>query len=625
MYKASTTTGRTSNFSLAQKGALLVAVPVVVQLVLLSIFCFVRTDADGFARRAGHARDVSLAMREMNFRDVAIMVYVDDCLESNLVVNPACITELKRLRSEATVLKQLWEGSPENCGLIDRLTEGTFGLLSLIRDESAISHSKELLKQRNRLLKTNEEAHTTDAASGRPNINSQVANYENDLIHLLFTLNQPERLPAAKDTFEQAQSRRIYLVAAATGTVFNLLALFLMGLFLSRNIVERLNLLIENSLRLSNGQKLLPLLSGTDEIAQVDQGFHDMAASLTEAASKNQALFENAHDVLCYIDKSLCFSGMSMNRAATKVLGYEPTELIGGRVEDIVVLSDLQSTKDHLERIVSQGGRTPFEARICRKDGIVIQTLWTGRYVPDEGKVFCVIHDITGRKAAERLRKDVVQLVSHELFSPLSAISTIHSNLESGRFGEINDQGKRHFANIRMNLDRMLRLINDLLDIEKLEAGTLQLERADVSLFQIAQQSIGSVQFMAEKINIRLENNCPDLTINADSHRLVQVLVNLLSNALNFSPRGGKITITAVTTEDGVEISVTDEGRGVPPEMAKAIFNRFQQVKASDATVKGGSGLGLAICKALVELHGGQIAVESKSGQGSRFYFLIPV
>lgn len=606
------------NLTLAQKGALLIALPVAVQLILLSVFYCLRSDADGFALRAGLARDVSLSLRDVILKDTSIILLADEAIEHDLVLAPGCRSELVRLSDEAARLKQLWADSPENCLLIEKLVTKTTALLGLIRDEAAIARSKELLKQREHLHIVDKGGKELDAAE--PTINSQARTYKLDMLGTLFSLTQ--NLPAATETVEQAQSRKMYLIAAVSGSLLNMLALLLMALFFSRDIITRLKILNDNSLRLSRGQRLLPVLTGKDEIAQLDNAFHEMVASLTKATRNQRALFENAHDVLCYVDRSRRFSGV--NNASTKVLGYSAKELIGTCVEDIVVAEDRQATINHMSQIISARAQAPFEMRILRKDGMVIHMVLSGRFVPEEGTMFCVLHDISNRKAAEQLRKDVVRMVSQDLLSPLSAIDTIYDTLESSRFGELNEKGKRQLHNVRTNIDRMLQLINDLLDIEKLTSGSLELERRQVSLSTVIEQSIESVLFLADKKQLKIDRLYAYLEVYADPHRLVQILVNLLSNAIKFSPVGGKITVSARRNETNIEISVTDEGRGIPKEMTKVIFNRFQQVKTSDATVKGGSGLGLAICKELVELHGGQIGVESEEGNGSRFYFFIP-
>jgi signal transduction histidine kinase len=170
----------------------------------------------------------------------------------------------------------------------------------------------------------------------------------------------------------------------------------------------------------------------------------------------------------------------------------------------------------------------------------------------------------------------------------------------------------------------MTTLINDLLDMDRLEAGMLVLNKSNISLSTSFDQAIHSVKPIADKRDVEIVVVPSDVTVLADPDRVIQVLVNLLSNAVKFSAQGGKVTLSALGTTSGVEISVADEGRGIPPNMLDSIFDRFRQVRASDAQESRGTGLGLAICKALVELHGGTILVRSEIGKGSVFTFTLP-
>ena len=166
-------------------------------------------------------------------------------------------------------------------------------------------------------------------------------------------------------------------------------------------------------------------------------------------------------------------------------------------------------------------------------------------------------------------------------------------------------------------------LINDLLDIEKMKGGKLELSVSAVNIAEVFQQSLQSVSMMAAAKKIRLTVVPTNLFVDGDEGRLVQVVVNLLANAVKFTPENENISMSARDQGRMVEVSVRDSGRGIPEDQLSTIFDRFTQVKASDAK-QGGSGLGLAICKALVELHGGKISVESRVGVGTSFSFTIP-
>ena len=172
-------------------------------------------------------------------------------------------------------------------------------------------------------------------------------------------------------------------------------------------------------------------------------------------------------------------------------------------------------------------------------------------------------------------------------------------------------------------MERLIRLINDLLDIEKMETGKLDMTFANTDLYSIFDKSIGSIADFAASRQVEVSVEPTKLSVQADADRLVQVMVNLLSNAIKFSPSESTVKITACRDDQWVEISVSDQGRGIPIEHLKTIFERFQQVKSSEAQTESGSGLGLTICKSIIEQHGGAIGVESELGKGSSFWFKV--
>jgi signal transduction histidine kinase len=175
------------------------------------------------------------------------------------------------------------------------------------------------------------------------------------------------------------------------------------------------------------------------------------------------------------------------------------------------------------------------------------------------------------------------------------------------------------------SVGRLIALVNNLLDLDRMEAGRMTVAPRDVNVRQVVNDAVSAISGMAMQKNINFQCQMDDnLAAFFDYDRVAQVIVNLLANAIKFSPAQATITIAANRKKDFVAIRVIDQGRGVPAEMREAIFDRFKQVKASDATVEKGSGLGLAICKAIVERHHGRIGVEPNPGNGSIFWFTMP-
>ena len=197
--------------------------------------------------------------------------------------------------------------------------------------------------------------------------------------------------------------------------------------------------------------------------------------------------------------------------------------------------------------------------------------------------------------------------------------------LDAGALGELSPRGQQLLQMAESSTGHMLTLIKDLLEIEKTEAGMLQLAKADVELASIFEKAIHNTGSQANQSNVTVEALPCALRVFADPDRVDQIILNLVGNAIKFSTPGKKIVLSAKQVLDFAEISVSDEGCGIPERKLDSIFERFSQVKSSDATEKGGTGLGLAICKALVELHGGKIGVQSEEGTGSRFFFTLPL
>lgn len=228
------------------------------------------------------------------------------------------------------------------------------------------------------------------------------------------------------------------------------------------------------------------------------------------------------------------------------------------------------------------------------------------------------------RQEVEKLKQEFVQMVSHDLRSPLTSLQFFHSLLAEGEFGQLNDDGQKRLTTAQENLDRLMKMVTDLIYVERLESGTIQLEKHIVDIDQIIDAAVASTAGQAEMKSVSVDVVAHDeIKIDVDRDRLIQVVENLLTNAIKFSNANSNVLIVPKIFEEMIEVSVIDSGRGVPQEMQATIFERFRQSQQEDAA-KGGFGLGLSIAKSLIELHDGQIGVESKEGSGSRFWFRLP-
>jgi signal transduction histidine kinase len=231
-------------------------------------------------------------------------------------------------------------------------------------------------------------------------------------------------------------------------------------------------------------------------------------------------------------------------------------------------------------------------------------------------------------RALAKLKQEFVAMVSHDLRTPMTSIQGILTLLRVGALGPMPEKAVSRVSQALTSCARLIALINDLLDMEKLESGKMDMAFCEISAALAIEQAVLSVDAFAAKHGVSIITQETELDIYADEARLVQVLINLISNAVKYSPHGGTVNVDVIRVDRWLEFQVSDHGRGVPEELREAVFERFRQVEITDATKKGGTGLGLAICKTIVELHGGNIGVRDneKNGvkEGSIFWFRIP-
>ncbi|ARV58210.1 hypothetical protein BZZ01_05785 [Nostocales cyanobacterium HT-58-2] len=235
-----------------------------------------------------------------------------------------------------------------------------------------------------------------------------------------------------------------------------------------------------------------------------------------------------------------------------------------------------------------------------------------------------VIEDITETRAIEKMKKEFISIVSHELRTPLAAIRGSLGLLAAGVLKDQPETAQQMLDIATSDTERLVRLVNDILDLERLEANTVSLEKQWCDAATLIHQSVKTMQSLAAKSQIILSVLPSSVQVWADPDRIIQTLVNLLSNAIKFSPANTTVTLSAEALPDRVLFKVQDQGRGIPHDQLENIFVRFQQVDASDSRQKGGTGLGLAICRSIVQQHGGRIWVESVLGKGSVFFFTLP-
>ncbi len=404
--------------------------------------------------------------------------------------------------------------------------------------------------------------------------------------------------------------------------VSTILALLSAAYFL-QDIVFRIYSIAKNAELITIGEEMKPVMKGGDEIAKLDRVLHSMAKNLKEASRRETALVSNAADVILCIDKSFMIT--TINKAASVQWHYPESDLLHKRIMSLIPTDAQEEARKFFTNTkVTRISETADVPIIC-KDGRVKTFSWNVLWSPEEDLLFCVAHDVSELRRIENAKRDFINMVSHDIRTPLSGMAIFLEMIPMGVYGALNESGTSRANALGSALNRIVAMVNDLLDIEKMQSGQFQIFKNDVDCSGLVKASIEMVQGYAEQQQIKLESRCNAGLVSCDEARIIQVLQNLMSNAIKFSDPGKAVTLNVVQEGDLTKFEVIDQGKGIPRDDIPILFERFTQAKNNDGTKRrSGFGLGLAICKDIVERHGGEIGIISEVGMGSTFWFTIP-
>jgi PAS domain S-box-containing protein len=319
---------------------------------------------------------------------------------------------------------------------------------------------------------------------------------------------------------------------------------------------------------------------------------------------------------------------VDVNPAFITLLGYTREEIIGQMASALDKGEDLPGRALFIQALLKQEPVRGLETQLRTKAGELRDMLIFVEYIELAGErcMLTISYDTTERKQIERMKNEFISTVSHELRTPLTSIRGSLGLIAGGVAGPVPPQVKAMVDIAYSNSERLVRLINDILDIEKIESGKMAFDLQPHALLPLIEQTIAANSGYAAQLGVcyALQPLPADVTVNIDPDRLIQVLTNLLSNAAKFSPAGGTVEVAVVQHEGAVRVSVRDHGPGIPAEFHGRIFQKFAQADSSDTRQKGGTGLGLSISKAIMECFGGHIGFTTTAGSGSTFYFELP-
>ncbi|MFE7506272.1 response regulator [Promicromonospora sp. NPDC057488] len=363
----------------------------------------------------------------------------------------------------------------------------------------------------------------------------------------------------------------------------------------------------------------------------LERRVQERTGQLRSLASERERTLESVADGIYGVDTTgrVTF----VNPAAAYTLGATVSDLVGHDAHATFHApahdgTPLPADGCYIAEALRDGVTVTAEQDLyLRLDGKEVPVEVTASPLRDDGVIrgaVVVFRDVTERREVERIKDEFVSVVSHELRTPLTAIRGALTLLDSNALADSPQQADRMVRIALTSSERLSRLVDDILDTERLEAGTTQLDLADHHVDTLVAAAIDQVSVLADDAGVTLEAETSPEIVRADPERIVQTLTNLLGNAVRFSPADSTVRVSAQPVGDLVELRVDDEGRGIPPDKLEAIFGRFEQVDASDTRERGGSGLGLTIARSIVERHGGRLwAVSQGEGTGSSFRFTL--
>lgn len=400
-------------------------------------------------------------------------------------------------------------------------------------------------------------------------------------------------------------------------------------------------------MELSNAMMFLAIASTVLVVTALVRFFdmrqiENQAADILESEERYRSLFEASFEGLALHDNGKI---MEVNQALAGMFRTEPADLVGRSITDLVV----QEAREFVSRTASNVAHETKEAEAIRLDGGRFQVEFISKPYVHQGKLVQVtaIRDITERKEMEkarektrelsvmnqrllevdRMRTQILNVASHELNTPITPLRMQVHLLKTKGLGELNERQLNAVEILDRNLVRLSMLVKDILDVSKIEAGRLRLRRRPTELISSVADTVDTFAEVAQERSIALNNDVGgEAWANADADRIGQVLSNLITNALKFTPAGGDVVVSSETNEEQVRIWVQDSGVGLTPQQAARLFRPFEQAHDVMNSKEGGSGLGLYISKGIVETHGGEIGIDCDGpGKGVTVWFTLPL
>lgn len=435
------------------------------------------------------------------------------------------------------------------------------------------------------------------------------------------------------DLEKQYQEISNIAVIFVTATLLAIAIAIVVSVLIAHSITQPIGEMQEQALRIARGDYSHKVeINAKDELGQLAESFNQLAERIEETQEAMEAERNRLDSVLTHMTDGVVATDrrgkvITINEMALSLLSLKQEDAIGQSILTLFQLDEEYSLRSLLENtkemLIERPSPVPHvQDLILRVDFSMIR-----RESGFISGLVAVLHDVTEQEKTEQERRDFVSNVSHELRTPLTSMRSYLEALEDGAWKD-PEIAPRFLQVTLEETDRMIRMINDLLNLSKMDSGNAQMQMELVNFNNLVNFVLDRFDMMVtsqdKDYQIKREFTKRDLWLEIDTDRLIQVIDNIMNNAIKYSPDGGTITVRLIETHNHIILSITDEGMGIPRKDLNKIFDRFYRVDKARARQQGGTGLGLAISREVLKAHGGSIWVESRENQGSTFYVSLP-
>jgi signal transduction histidine kinase len=591
-------------FKIWHKSLLLVAVPLVFELVFISTLAVMLDQAENEAKRLAWARHVVVASNDLMRSFIAAVKDITEPFLSGAETDMESYNaHIQNVHDDFRDLKKLHESDPTAFAKLEKLEGVSEQIIVLTKEFLALQREGRRREAVMKLTGLKELFASMESVSDEVTV---------EAVRIEKTLPQ----------IQSAQREKTATILLG-GLGINVLLAIYLGFAFNRHITSRLSELVENTRRFRAGQELKPAQPGQDELSILDRTFRDMADALRIAAANQRTALNEIKTIVQTMPVGLLItdaggSVIDANETLSGLLQVPTREMVGS---DAPQMFSLPGFKVLLEKASGQVWQTELTAAGESKTTIPVEVSMSAATIGGADRWLVVIADATAQRKLERMREEFLSMVTHDLRTPLASIQMFLEMVAMACYADVPDQYVGRAGLVQGETERLMSLVNNLLDFEKLNAGKMQLFFQTTPSGELVDRAMIAVEEKAKIAGVQLVNDDCGAQVYGDADRLVQVLVNLLQNAIEHSPTDSLVTIKVSDSNEYTQFRVVDHGKGISQAQLTTLFERL---KFDATTASRRITFGLPLCKAIVDQHGGFIKAESEVGKGTTIVITIP-